>query len=236
MSRDILYSAFEYAGIEKLLTPEYEEKLLVLKELLCEYNTRVNLTAIVDTEGVYVKHFADCAAAVPLIPEGASMVDVGAGGGFPSLPIAVLRPDVKVLSLDSTAKKLGFIDYAAKSLDLSNISTVAVRAEEFGLSKGREAFDVATARAVASLPVLLEICLPLVKMGGMFIALKATEEEIKDAENAALLLGGRLESVHHIELKCGNEQMQRVLIVYRKVKSTPPHYPRKYAKIKDRPL
>lgn len=236
MSVELLKNAFSSAGLTELLNPEAEERFVLLAELLKDYNSKVNITAITDTEGIYVKHFADCSAAALHLPKDIKLVDVGAGGGFPTLPIAILRPDISVLALDSTAKKLNFVATASKELGLSNVKTLAARAEEFGVGEGREKFDIAIARAVASLPVLMELCSPLVKPHGRFIAMKADTSETENSENARKLLGLSKPKIEQFDLVYGGEKQSRALMIYEKLGMTDKKYPRKYAKIKDRPL
>lgn len=205
-----------------------------LAELLLEWNGRMNLTAITGKEEIYRKHFADSLTAAEFLPNGATLLDVGCGGGFPTLPLALARPDLRVTALDSTAKKLRFVEAAAKELSLP-VVTLCGRAEELG--KGapyRECFDCVTARAVARLPVLCEWCLPFVRVGGAFVALKgaAGEEELREAENAVALLGGKVETVRRRTV--GGES--RVILVIRKIAPTPAKYPRNGGQIMKKPL
>lgn len=219
--------------------PEEEkiQELFVLAETLEEYGKNVNLTAITDTDGIILKHIADCAYICPLPKEGARVLDVGAGGGFPSLPLAILRKDVRVISLDSTAKKLSFISHVAEKLSLNNISTLHARAEEAANGVLRESFDFVCARAVASLPVLAELCLPFVKQGGIFCAMKAdAEQELEGCKKAFSTLGGTLSDVYETKLTDGVETLSRALITVEKVSKTPKQYPRKFNNIKAKPL
>ena len=179
-------------GLSKYDTKEYGEKFYKLTQMLLETNARMNLTAIKDVDGTVVKHYCDCLVIADMIPEGARMLDVGCGGGFPTLPIALVRGDVQILSLDSTAKKLTFIEDVAKSLEL-NVKTIACRAEELAHNKNyRESFDVVSARAVSSLDVLSELCIPFVKLGGRFISMKGStgREEYEKAKKGIITLGG----------------------------------------------
>ena len=195
----------------------------------------MNVTSVTDEGGVYVKHYADSLTILPYI-NGRTLLDIGCGGGFPSLPVAVIRPDIQVSSMDSTEKKLGLIKLAKSELSIDNIKTVCGRAEELCRPPLRQSFDTVCARAVASLPVLCELCLPYVKTGGVFIAMKTDESELDTAKNAIRLLGGRLEKTVPVTLCSDTETMKRTLIIIRKVSSTDIKYPRRYAQIKSKPL
>ena len=234
--KEKLTNVFTLCGID-VPTDEKINKLYELAELLTDYGKNVNLTAITDTDGIILKHFADCAVLCDAVPEGARVIDVGAGGGFPSLPLAILRDDVRVISLDSTAKKLSFIDLAAQRLSLANISTMHARAEEAANGVLRGTLDFVCARAVAALPVLSELCLPFVKKGGVFCAMKADSgQELEMCKNTFAKLGGELEGVREITLTDGTETLHRTLITVRKTGATPKQYPRKYSNIKAKPL
>ena len=181
------------------------EMLSRLSAHMLEVNRSLNLTAIKDEDGVILKHLVDSAACVPYIKENAKLCDVGCGGGFPSLVIAILRGDVSVLGVDSVAKKVKYVDETAKLLDLSNVSVSNRRAEELGQDAlYRESYDIVTARAVARLNILCELCLPLLKVGGRFIAMKSltTAEEIDEAKNAISEVGGKIENVVEYNRLC----------------------------------
>ena len=195
------------------------------------------MTAITDPDGVTVKHFADCLSIFGFvdIPENAKLIDVGTGAGFPGLVIKLFRPDIDVTFLDSTKKKLGFIDSVLNETGTAG-ETVHLRAEEAAvLPKYREKFDFATARAVAALPVLSEYCLPFVKVGGSFISMKSADslEEIKSANGAVKLLGGEIAEDNLFNLV---ENMPRRIIVIKKKSHTPTKYPRKTAQIAKKAL
>lgn len=220
------------------------DKLDRYAELLVEWNQKMNLTAITDPVGIVVKHFADSLAAVPLLPEqqGISLIDVGTGAGFPGIPLAIVRPDIKLTLLDSLNKRLVFLETVCNELDIP-VRRVHARAEEGGRKPElREQFDVATARAVAALPVLLEYCLPFVRPGGCFLALKGpdSDEEHRAAGKALSRLGGQTARVQKLLLpkqpREGLEQQERRIFVFRKAASTPPTYPRASAKIAKEPL
>ena len=215
---------------------QYGRFALYCRELQ-EWNRKINLTAITDDEGVAVKHFADSLLPLTMaeLPQGASLVDVGSGAGFPGLPMALVRPDLRLTFLDSLQKRLTFLEGVTAALGVP-AAFVHARAEEAGRDTARrEQFDAATARAVANLGVLAEYCLPLVRVGGQFLALKgaAGREELAAAGGAIARLGGRVEAVRDYTLPGGDA---RVLIVIRKEKPTPPQYPRTATLIKKKPL
>lgn len=219
-----------------------QEKAVVLEKLtshMLKVNESLNLTAIKDEDGVILKHLVDSSACVPFISEGARVCDIGCGGGFPSLVIAILRGDVSVLGVDSVAKKVKYVEETASLLGLDNITVSSRRAEELGQDKSfRESFDTVTARAVARLNTLCELCLPLVKIGGYFIAMKSqsTSEEIDEAKAGIELLGGKIEDVYTYTLTGGAETVERTIVKIKKVKSTPPKYPRNNSQISKKPL
>ncbi|WP_043934280.1 16S rRNA (guanine(527)-N(7))-methyltransferase RsmG [Bacillus sp. EB01] len=199
-------------------------------ETLVEWNEKMNLTAITDKGEVFLKHFYDSLSAAfyydfsrPL-----AICDVGAGAGFPSIPIKIAYPNLKLTIVDSLNKRISFLEHLAKQLNLEEVSFIHDRAETFGVkSEYREQYDVVTARAVARLSVLSELCLPLVKPGGDFIAMKAAhaKEELHAAEKAISVLGGRTVESYSFSLPI--EESERSIIVIRKEKPTPKKYPRK---------
>ena len=206
-------------------------------DFLVEYNEKVNLTAITEPHEAAVKHFADSAAVLRYadLPQNASVIDVGTGAGFPSLPMKLLRRDLQVTLLDSLQKRLVFLQELCSRLCLE-ARTLHHRAEDAGqLPALREQFDVATARAVAALPVLAEYCLPFVKAGGVFIALKGAgaREELYGAQKAIRALGGELIDAQFFTIGDGWE---RCVAVIKKISQTPTKYPRPAAKIKKSPL
>lgn len=203
--------------------------------LLKEWNEKMNLTAVTDDDGIAVKHFLD--SILPLycvdFKYVKSIIDVGTGAGFPGLPIEILRPDIKITLFDSLNKRINFLNAVKDELKLSNVTCVHGRAEEFGKKEEyREEYDMAVSRAVANMTVLCEYCLPFVKVGGRFLALKAegAEEEISDAKAMIETLGGKIEDV--ISIKLPQSDITRCIAVVRKVKKTPEKYPRRADKIK----
>ncbi len=205
----------------ELNDPKFEK----FASLLLDFNERCNLTAITDRDGVYCKHFYDSIAPERFFPRGASVAEVGSGGGFPSIPLKIYRPDLKFTLIESTGKKCAFLKDAVEKLEIDNMRVVNARAEEMGKSSEfREKFDVAEARAVAALNSLCEYCMPLVKVGGLFIAYKgAADEEIGAAQNAVRILGGAIENIEKYSLPDGS---RRTVVVIKKIKPTPPQYPR----------
>ena len=207
----------------------------LLAERLVSWNSRVNLTAITEPDDIVVKHFLDSISPLPYadIKENARLIDVGCGAGFPGLPILIARPDLEVTFLDSIEKKLKFIDDVLESTSLFG-ETVHGRAEGLGAdSDFREQFDVATTRAVAPLNVLAEYCLPLVKVGGIYISMKGAEDETALGSKAIKELGGEIENVVSLKLANGDS---RNLIMIRKISQTATKYPRKTKKIAVQPL
>lgn len=196
--------------------------------LLVEWNEKMNLTAITKKPEVYLKHFYDSISAAffydfnrPL-----SICDVGAGAGFPSLPIKICYPELKVTIVDSLMKRIGFLEHLAEQLSLTNVHFYHDRAETFAQKADhREKYDVVTARAVARMSVLSELCIPLVKPNGTFLAMKANvTEEMATAQKAITILGGEVANIHQFVLP--NEESERNIIVINKVKPTPKKYPR----------
>lgn len=209
--------------------------------LLVQWNERMNLTGITDPYGIVVRHFIDSLTLVPLLPEGASLIDVGTGAGFPAIPAAIARPDLRVTLLDSLQKRLSFLDAVCDELGLS-CQTVHARAED-GAQQAtlREQFDVATARAVAGLGTLCEYCVPFVKTGGCFVALKGPESdnEMACAVKAATALGAVHKETRRLRVPASprpdEDVLDRRLIVFDKITPTPKRYPRPAAKIKKHP-
>lgn len=231
-----LKDCFEKNGLSQYLSAEKEEKLLLLCDMLLEYNKKVNLTAFTEPDDVYAKHIADSAMLLPLLSGCKSLLDVGCGGGFPSLPVAILNENISVTAMDSTKKKLDFVIYAKEKLGLDNIQVSNGRAEELCRGDLRQSFDVVTARAVASLPVLCELCIPYVKTGGRFLAMKTDENELSSALKAAELTGAAHEKSVVYSLSCGDQTADRCIFIFNKTKRTPDIYPRKYSIIKSHPL
>ena len=221
-------------------TDEQTEKLWQLTDIMLEVNKSMNLTAITDEEAVILKHYADSLTVCADIPENARLIDIGCGAGFPCLPLAIFRPDVSILALDSTAKRIEYVKSTAKKLGLNNLSAVAARAEDLAVkNEYREKFDIATARAVAALPILTELCLPYVKTGGYFIAMKGSqgETELEAARNAIGTCGGEIVEIRKPDLTTDGVAFERRFIAkIKKITQTPAKYPRHYSQISKKPL
>ena len=216
------------------LGQELIEPLETFSRLLLEKNQVMNLTAITDPRDVAALHLLDSLALVEMA-EGRTVVDVGTGAGFPGVPLAIALPSAHVTLLDSLGKRVDFLRESCRKLGLENTLCVHQRAEEFA-GEHREDFDLAVSRAVAALPVLCELCLPMVRVGGQFLAMKSvdTEAEITTAKSAVKLLGGRIREVRDYTIPT-TEVVHRVVCI-EKVSPTPRKYPRRFALIKKQPL
>ncbi|MGM7723393.1 16S rRNA (guanine(527)-N(7))-methyltransferase RsmG [Metabacillus sp. Hm71] len=228
MDTELFQSSLAEKGI--VLSPQQLDQFELYFNLLVEWNEKMNLTSITDKKEVYLKHFYDSISAAfyfdfskPL-----SICDVGAGAGFPSLPIKICFPDLQVSIVDSLQKRINFLTHLTNELGLKNVQLFHDRAETFGQDKSkRESFDVVTARAVARLSVLSELCLPLVKKNGNFIAMKAAaaKEELDAGKKALNVLGGKVKDIHSFDLPL--EKSERTILLIEKIKETPKKYPRK---------
>lgn len=217
------------------LTEKQIQQFSLYYKTLVEWNEKMNLTAITDKKEVYLKHFYDSISiAFDFSFHEQSIVDVGAGAGFPSIPLKIIYPDIKVTIVDSLTKRITFLQHLFSVLEVDNCQAVSARAEEYVIER-REYYDVAMARAVAKLSILDELCLPLIKVNGYFLALKGlkAQEEIVEANKGITILGGKLEKQVSFLLTNDNH---RTNIIIKKVKSTPKKYPRTFAKIKKQPL
>ena len=209
-----------------------------MTEHMLEVNEKMNLTAIKNVDSVILLHYVDSLTAEPFLPQNARVADIGCGAGFPCLPLALCRPDLSLLAVDSTEKRINYVKETARLLNCPNLEAIAMRAEDGGKGAFREQFDVCTARAVAALPALSELCLPYVKVGGKFLAMKGKrgEEELRDAQSAIKRLGGECVGVHTVKLTYNGEEDTRFLFEIEKIKPTPADLPRPWAKILKRPL
>lgn len=217
---------------------ELSKKLEIYGELLREWNEKINLTAILDDEGVALKHFLDCLLVGKYagFKKGERIIDVGTGAGFPGLVLAAAYPETSVTLLDSTGKKLKAVADIAEQMDVTNVQIVHMRAEDAGKKpEFRQQFDYATARAVAELRVLLEYTLPFVKVGGSFLSLKGASaiDEIDGAKASLKALGGKIEVINEFSLPGGDK---RAIINVKKISHIPPKYPRVSAQIAKKPL
>ncbi|WP_367010078.1 16S rRNA (guanine(527)-N(7))-methyltransferase RsmG [Staphylococcus capitis subsp. urealyticus] len=227
MSVEWLSKKLSEHGIE--LSETQKEQFQTYYQLLVEWNEKMNLTSITEEHDVYLKHFYD--SITPSFyydfDEELSICDVGAGAGFPSIPLKIVFPELKVTIVDSLNKRIQFLNHLAAELGLQDVSFVHDRAESYGKGAYRESYDIVTARAVARLTVLSELCLPLVKKGGQFIALKSSkgEEELQEANFAINILGGNVKETFSFELP--EDAGERQMIVIDKRRQTSKKYPRK---------
>ncbi len=234
----ILTGTFQKNGLSSHLSQSKVDAFYHLSEFMLEKNQQFNLTAITDISKIVLLHYADCAKLASVVPKGAKMIDIGCGAGFPTLPVALLRPDVEVFAIDSTAKKVNYVADAAAMLGLTNVKTEVARAEDLARGPLREHFDIATARAVSELRILAELALPFVRVGGQFIAMKGknAEFELSSSKRALAMLGGKFKKIEKVLLTDGKETMEHPLIFIEKATKTPDTYPRAYAQITKKPL
>lgn len=234
MNIEEFIKALEEKGIK--LNDKQLKQFDIYYHTLVEWNEKMNLTAITEEKEVYLKHFYDS-----LTPSfdfkfsNQSLCDIGAGAGFPSIPLKIVYPDLKITIVDSLSKRITFLNHLFQELELTNVSAVSARAEEYALNH-KESFDIVTARAVARLNILDELCLPLVKLEGYFITLKGriAEEELKEANKGIQTLGGKVVDKKFFTLSSNDDQ--RCNIYIQKIKNTPQKYPRAFGKIKKKPL
>ncbi|MBR5683868.1 MAG: 16S rRNA (guanine(527)-N(7))-methyltransferase RsmG [Ruminococcus sp.] len=229
---DLCCSEFQSVGLE--LSQELYERLDIYADFLVEYNEKVNLTAIIDGSEILKKHFIDSIILSKYveIPENSTFIDVGTGAGFPSVPLKLFCPDIKITLLDSLNKRVEFLRQLCDRLGIE-ADFIHGRAEDFSkLPEYREQFDFSCARAVANLSLLSEFCIPFVKVGGSFISMKGPSEDLSEGENAVKLLGGKIGSIAEYEL-FGE---QRRIVDVKKISQTPPKYPRNSGQIKKKQL
>lgn len=224
---------FAKAGIT--LTKFQVKQLETLTDFMLEYNKNVNLTRITEPNEVIEKHYIDSILPLTMVdvPRGTLCADIGTGAGFPSLPMKIYRPDLEFTLIDSLGKRITYLDLACEKLGIS-CRTIHARSEEAAKKPElRDSFGFVTARAVAALNVLCEYCLPYVKKGGIFAALKGSEDETKLAENAIKKLSGEITDVKNYKLPSGDA---RQLVIIKKISDTPPQFPRAGGVIAKRPL
>lgn len=216
--------------VDSLMTSRFE----MYKNHIQKINQVLNLTAIDDDAGIYSKHFYDSLLINKHIKDNASVCDIGSGAGFPGLVLAIARPDIKVSLVEPTTKRTNFLSEVVAMCELDNVTVLNARAEDI-IDDLRESFDVVTARAVAYLDILSELCLPFVKVGGLFVAMKGAKghEEYEVSQKAIKILGGELESIDNLEVEPLGE---RINLNIRKTSKTPAKYPRNYGRIKKTPL
>ena len=228
----ILTDGLAVLGLPQTAAPQ----LLEFAARLLEKNQVMNLTAITEPEAVATLHLLDCGALLKKFPlRGKRVVDVGTGAGFPGMVLRILEEDFDLTLLDSLGKRIAWLDETCREMGLGRVECVHARAEEFAAQR-RECYDYATSRAVADLPLLCELALPLVKVGGQFLAMKSvdSDEEIKRARGAIGQLGGKVKEIYDYTIP--STDVKHRVVVIEKVKPTPPQFPRAWAKIKKAPL
>lgn len=231
-TKETFYHTLQEHGI--YLQERQMEQFALYADMLLEWNRRMNLTAITDIHEIYEKHFLDSILPSFHVEMKGSFCDVGAGAGFPSIPLKIVYPHLQVTIVETLGKRITFLQALCEKLQLRDVACVHARAEEYA-KEHRERFDIVTARAVANLPMLAELCIPLVRVHGLFLAMKGAnaEEEYQQAAKAIKLLGCEEKQRDEAQLSDGSK---RVTFVFTKVKATPAKYPRAFAQIKKKPL
>lgn len=234
---DILNTACIDVGLD--FNEEKYNKFITYMELVKEWNTKINLTAIVDDEGIVKKHFIDCIKIFKFqsIKKSSSIIDVGTGAGFPGIPISIFLPDTKIVLLDSLNKRINFLNEVISKLHLKNVSAIHGRAEDLAQNADyREKFQIGVSRAVANMAVLSEYCLPFVEEKGYFVAMKgpSVDEELSLSKTAISTLGGKLEKIIGVEIE--DSDINHNLVVISKINKTPRNFPRKAGIITKKPL
>ena len=229
----------EFKEIMKNKLPELSEEQIMqfykYMNTLVEWNEKINLTAITEPNEVIKKHFIDCLSILKYIPKQSEVIDVGTGAGFPGIPLKIAESSLNITLLDSLNKRVNFLNEVINTINLENIKAVHSRAEEYAVGENRAAYDVAVSRAVAELPTLLEYLMPYVKVGGICICMKGPKatEELEKSRKAIEVLGGRFEKIENINI---DENMERNIIIIKKIKNTPNKYPRKAGKPSKEPI
>ncbi|AKA71257.1 16S rRNA (guanine(527)-N(7))-methyltransferase RsmG [Clostridium scatologenes] len=209
------------------------------KDMIKDWNEKINLTAIVDDEQIFKKHFIDCIKIFKFSPlkEAKNVIDIGTGAGFPGIPIKIMKQELDLILLDSLNKRVNFLNEVVSKIKLNNVETIHGRAEDFSRQpKYREQVDIAVSRAVANLAVLSELCIPYVKVGGYFVAMKgpSVDDEIKEGKRAISILGGKIDDV--IKINIEDSDLDHNLVIIEKIKETPKAYPRKAGTASKKPL
>ena len=236
--KELFTEIFQKNGLEAYIRDDIIEKFEKLTEIMIQTNAVMNITALTTIEKIIPLHYADCVKIVEKIPEGATVIDIGCGGGFPILPLAIVRPDLKITGLDSTDKKVRYVQNTANELGLK-INTLSARAEDAAkIAQYRDSFDIIISRAVARMNLLDELCMPFVRVGGSFIAMKgaAGQEEMEEAKKGIERLGGKIFCMNEYDLYTGNENEKRTVIEIKKLTATPKEFPRGFGAIKKKPL
>lgn len=215
------------------------DKFIIYKDMIKEWNEKVNLTAITEDEEIIKKHFIDSIKSYRFEPLNncRNLIDIGTGAGFPGIPLKIMRPDLEVVLLDSLNKRVNFLNEVIKRLGLTGIKAIHGRAEDYARENNyRENFDVAISRAVANMSVLSELCIPFVKNGGYFVAMKgpSVDEEINEGKKAVEVLGGSIENIMEVDIE--DTDLKHNLVIVKKVKDTPKAYPRKAGTASKKPI
>lgn len=234
---NIMESACDNEGV--VFNEEKYNKFMKYKNLIKEWNEKINLTAITEDGEIVKKHFIDSIKIFrfPFLKDAKNIIDIGTGAGFPGIPIKIINEEICVVLLDSLNKRINFLNEVIDRLDLKNIKAIHGRAEDYAKNiEYREKFDIATSRAVANMTVLSEFCIPYVKVGGYFVALKgpSIEEEILESKNAIGTLGGRLEDIIKVDIE--ESDLKHNLVIVKKIKQTPKQFPRKSGIVTKKPL
>lgn len=234
---NLMAKAADDVGLK--LSEQQYERFIKYMSLLQEWNEKINLTSITEDEEVIKKHFIDCIKAFKRdeLKKAETLIDVGTGAGFPGIPIAIMREDLKITLLDSLNKRINFLNTVIHDLGLENVTTIHSRAEDGARNKDlREQFDISTSRAVANMSVLSEFCLPYVKIDGYFIALKgpSVEQEIEESKNAIGTLGGKLVDICEVSIE--ETDFKHNLVIVKKIKPCEKIYPRKAGIIRKKPI
>ena len=231
--KETMLNECENIGVK--LSEEQIEAFYKYMNTLVEWNEKINLTAITEPNEVIKKHFIDCLSILKYIPKQGKVIDVGTGAGFPGIPLKIAESSLNITLLDSLNKRVNFLNEVINTINLENIKAVHSRAEEYAVGENRESYDVAVSRAVAELPTLLEYLMPYVKVGGICICMKGPKatEELEKSRKAIEVLGGRFEKIENINI---DENMERNIVIIKKVKNTPNKYPRKAGKPSKEPI
>lgn len=234
---NLMAKAADDVGLK--LSEQQYERFIKYMSLLQEWNEKINLTSITEDEEVIKKHFIDCIKAFKRdeLKKAETLIDVGTGAGFPGIPIAIMREDLKITLLDSLNKRINFLNTVIHDLGLENVTTIHSRAEDGARNNDlREQFDISTSRAVANMSVLSEFCLPYVKIDGYFIALKgpSVEQEIEESKNAIGTLGGKLVDICEVSIE--ETDFKHNLVIVKKIKPCEKIYPRKAGIIRKKPI
>ena len=236
--KELFTHIFHKNGLDEFIRDDTIERFYELTHIMIATNAVMNITALTTVEKIIPLHYADCAKVVSLIPEGARVADIGCGGGFPILPLAIIRPDLKLVGIDSTEKKIKYVQSTADRLGL-HVEAISDRAEDLAKSfTHRDAYDVVVSRAVARLNILDELCMPFVKANGNFIAMKgaAGTEELEEAKTGIARLGGEIILTEDYDLHTFDASERRTIIQIRKTTATPKEFPRAFGAIKKKPL